>query len=432
MEALELMAYLDGELPRERAAAAATHLEECRECQALAADLRGASRELAAWQVDTPELEIGPRITVALEDYNRAQESNPKKYQARRRFLPRVHRAWLWSASGVIALLLLVATFGVHRVMDFNSLEHYNGPSSYYQSSAPSSRAPAPPPDTAGYDGSPKKIQPLSSVASEYTRADRIAPLSQSANGSLGRLERAPAAGKPRDLVLPTGPMVIHTAELSVVANDVDEARSKLEGILKRHHGYLGDLTTSGSADSARMLTATLQVPADQLDAAIGELKAMGRVESESQKGEEVSQQYVDLQARLGNARETEQTLLDILRHRTGRLSDVLEVEQEIASVRENIERMEAEKKSMEKQVAFSTVTMKVTEDYKQHVHVVPDSTSTRVRNAAVDGYETMVAGLINLLLFLVSAGPSILLWGAVLFFPARWAWKKWQKRNRI
>jgi len=93
---------------------------------------------------------------------------------------------------------------------------------------------------------------------------------------------------------------------------------------------------------------------------------------------------------------------------------------------------MEAEKKNMEKQVAFSTVNMKVTEDFKQHVHVVPDSTSTRLRNAAVDGYETMVAGLINVLLFFASAGPSILLWGAILFFPARWTWKKWRQRNRI
>lgn len=68
----------------------------------------------------------------------------------------------------------------------------------------------------------------------------------------------------------------------------------------------------------------------------------------------------------------------------------------------------------------------------KQHVHVVPHSTSTRLSNAAVDGYETMVAGLINILLFLASAGPSILLWGAILFFPARWAWKKWRQRNQI
>src|SRR5262249_36179844 len=237
---------------------------------------------------------------------------------------------------------------------------------------------------------------------------------------------------KTQGVTIPSGPMIIRTAELALTAPDFDQTRSKLEDILKHHHGYLGELSVSGAADAARTLSATVRVPADQLDVTIAELKKLGHVDSESQKGEEVSQQYVDLQARLANARTTEQTLLDILRHRTGKLSDVLAVEQEIASVREEIERMEAEKKSLEKQVAFSTLNMRVTEDYKQQVHVVPETTSRRIRNAAVDGYETMVAGLINVLLFLVSAGPSLLLWGAIFFFPARFAWKKWRSRNRI
>jgi hypothetical protein len=68
---------------------------------------------------------------------------------------------------------------------------------------------------------------------------------------------------------------------------------------------------------------------------------------------------------------------------------------------------------------------MKVSEEYKERVQVVPDSTSSRLRNAAVEGYKTMVSGLINLLLFLVSWGPSLLLWGAVLFFPLRWLWRR-------
>jgi hypothetical protein len=89
---------------------------------------------------------------------------------------------------------------------------------------------------------------------------------------------------------------------------------------------------------------------------------------------------------------------------------------------------MEAEKKTMEKQVTFSTVSMKISEDYKQPVHVVPDATSTRIRNAAVEGYETMVAGLVNVLLFLASWGPSLLLWGIILFFPARWLWRHRRK----
>jgi anti-sigma factor RsiW len=52
IEAEESMAYLDGELLMDRAATAAAHLERCRDCQGLAADLQGVSQRLRAWQVE--------------------------------------------------------------------------------------------------------------------------------------------------------------------------------------------------------------------------------------------------------------------------------------------------------------------------------------------------------------------------------------------
>lgn len=430
IDKLELMAYLDGELPRERAAAAAAHLEECDECQTLAADLRGVCQEMAAWQVELSELEINPRIVVALEDHGRAQEAAAKKRKPVWKLWSRKRR-WLVGGLATAAVLALVVAISTPNLMTVQHLPEFSA-------EWPSDRRSdySPPPSRTKATQQQEMLGDESRIAStaETYTYDSLNQL-QSNNGLL---QQSPTSApkhqenQARALVLPTGPMVIRTAVLALVSDDFDHARSKLEDILKRHHGYLGQLTAAGSQESARTLEATLRVPADQLDATISELKNLGRVDGESQKGEEVSQQYVDLQARLSNARETEQTLLDILRHRTGKLSDVLQVEQEIASVREEIERMEAEKKNMEKQVAFSTVNMKVTEDFKQHVHVVPDSTSTRLRNAAVDGYETMVAGLINVLLFFASAGPSILLWGAILFFPVRWVWKKWRQRNRI
>lgn len=408
IEELELMAYLDGELPRERAAAAVAHLDRCTECQTIAADLRRVSQELVAWQIEPSDLQINSSIEAALEDHQRAQESSPQKHRALPRFVPRVRKLWLWSVPAVTVILILVATFSVQRAPERPG----------DRSKAQQMTVPEAPPQLS-------KVPPTAdSVARETTsQADRNRTLrkhlaSPQPKGSLGYLE------------IPTGPMVVRTAELGINTKDFEQARSKLEEILKRHQGYLGDLNVSGSAESARTLTATLQVPADQLDSTIAELKKLGRVMSESQKGEEVSQQYVDLQARLANARNAEQRLTSLL-GRAGELSDVLQVEESIERVRENIERMEAEKKNLEKQVAYSTLSMTLTEDYKQ-VHVVPDSTSARIRNAAVDGYETMAAGLIGLLLFLASAGPSILLWGAILFFPARFAWKKWQQRNRI
>lgn len=225
------------------------------------------------------------------------------------------------------------------------------------------------------------------------------------------------------------GPMIIRTAQLSVITKEFDKARANLEGILKRHRGYVGELKAGGTTGSGRTLTATLRVPADQLDATLTEVKMLGRVESESQSGQDVTSQYVDLQARLANAHNTEQRLTDLLRNRTGKLSDVLQVEQEVDRVRGEIEQMEAERKNMANQVSYATLNATITEDYKAQLHVVPPSTSTRLSNAAVEGYRSMVDGVVSLALFMLSNGPSLLLWGAALFIPVRLVWKNVRRR---
>jgi hypothetical protein len=220
-------------------------------------------------------------------------------------------------------------------------------------------------------------------------------------------------------------PMIVRTAQLTLTTKDFDKARAGLENILKAHQGYVGQLSVSGPVGSGRTLDATLRVPADQRDAVMAELKKLGRVESESQGGEEVTSQYVDLDARLTNARNTEQRMTDLLRQRTGKLSDVLAVEVEISRVRGEIERMEAEKKTLVNRVDFATLNVKVEEDYKAQLQAVPDSTLTRFRNTAVEGYRSMIGGVINVALFVVAYGPSLLLWAALLFFPIRFAWRR-------
>ena len=219
--------------------------------------------------------------------------------------------------------------------------------------------------------------------------------------------------------------MIARVAGITLSTKEFDKTRAALEEILKRHNGYMGELKVSAPSDAGRSLTATLRIPAQQLDAAMAELKKLGRVEDESQGGEEVTQQYVDLEARLANGKHTEQRLTEILRQRTGKLQDVLKVELEIDRVRGEIEQMQAEKKELSKRVAFATLSTTVREEYFAKLQGTPPSTGSRFRNAAVDGYNTVVEGLIDVGLFLLSAGPSLLLWAAILFFPARWAWKK-------
>jgi hypothetical protein len=221
--------------------------------------------------------------------------------------------------------------------------------------------------------------------------------------------------------------MIARTSQLIITTKDFAKVRPGLDDILKRHQGYIGQLSTRG-ADNAHTLEATLRVPADQLDAVTAELKKFGRVDLEAQSGEELTQQYTDLEARLTNGRNSERRLTGILQERTGRLADVLDVEREIERVRGEIESMEAQRKSMANRVDFATISLTVREDYTAQLNMNPDSTFARFRNAGVEGYRTMLEGVIGLVLFLLSYGPTLLVWSAVLFFPARLAWR-WRSR---
>jgi hypothetical protein len=218
--------------------------------------------------------------------------------------------------------------------------------------------------------------------------------------------------------------MIAHTAQLTLTTTEFDKTRPALDDILKRHQGYFGELNINAPTGLGRTLEATLRVPANQRDAAIAEIKKLGRVESESQTGEEVTAEYIDREARLNNARNTEQRLTELLRQRTGKLSDVLAVQLEIGHVRESIERMQAEQKSLVKRVDFATLNVKITEDYKAPLQVMPDSILGRFRNSAIAGYRTMLDGIFSVISLLLSAGPSVLFWGVIIFLIIKFAWK--------
>jgi hypothetical protein len=214
--------------------------------------------------------------------------------------------------------------------------------------------------------------------------------------------------------------MVERRAEIVLTATNFDQARAGLDSIVHRHGGYTGSLTVSAPQGAPRTLDATLRVPADQLDTVLTELKALGRVEQESQNGEEVTAQYVDLEARLANARNTESRLTELLRERTGKLSDVLQVEEQVSRVRGEIEQMEAERKSLLNLVDFATVSVKLTEGSRRAA-----ATLERLRDAALDGWQSAGRGLFGAITLLLSYGPALVIWLVVLYFPVRLGWKK-------
>ncbi|HEY6305766.1 MAG TPA: DUF4349 domain-containing protein [Candidatus Angelobacter sp.] len=409
VEPEELMAYLDGELSPERAADAASHLEECTQCQKLAADLQEVSQMLMAWQVEKSKLGLTEDVAEGLNKPGSHKSAAINSGSWLNLLSPRHWPKPVWGLAIVALIAAVVLTPSLMR----RSMPRYGS-----EMAVPRTTAQHQDTIRAGQLG--LRATPPLAAPTPRPGAGALGKLLKDADADVDQVEEETS-----NVPTVNGPMIIRTAELEVFTKEFEKARSSVDEILKRRHGYVGELNVNTPTGSARSLTGTLRVPASQLDATLADIKGLGTTQKESQEGEEVTQQYVDLQARLANARHTEQRLTDILRERTGKLSDVLAVEMQISRVRGVIEQMEAQRKNMKNQVDFATVTLTVTEEYKEQLKAVPPSTGRQFRNAAVEGYRSLVDGIISVLLWLLSAGPTLLVWAAILFFPVRYLWKK-------
>ena len=376
----EVMGYLDGELQAERAAVVHAHMTSCDACQRLAGELRAVSREVTRWSVeDAPAAFTAPL--------------RPPSDVRSMRWFRFAWRPAVLAPAAAVAGVLLVAVFGPFRAA--RSVEIPVGPDSMVQR-LEESRSRAPAREREGQMGA------------VMGRPDGNA-------GSVGALAAEPSKG----------PMVTRTVTLRIVAKDFDSARPAVDRILRDVSGFVGQISASAARGSARSLTATLRVPADRLDAALAALKGLGQVVEESQGGDDVTEQAVDLDARLTNARNTEKRLTDVLQHRTGKVGDVLEVEREIARVRGEIERMDAERKNLARRVAYATVTLEILEERRADLDLGPLPVSRQFRNAIVDGFRGAFESALGLALFGARVGPALLLWGLVL------AWPVWLVRRR-
>ncbi|MGI9070404.1 MAG: DUF4349 domain-containing protein [Bryobacteraceae bacterium] len=396
----ELMAYLDGELTVERAAGVAAHLEHCRECQGLAADLQRVSRRLLEWQIEESSSVLQHWLAEAL------QAVEEPKTDTRRKGSYLLVRPWTWAAS-TAAVLILVGVM-------------------VWQTGSRESERLVIPHELAQSDGAePARLaQSMRAMLMESATSGAV-------GGVIGNVPQAAPAPPPEEAVQTGRPLIVRTAEMSITTREFDRTRPEVTRIVDAHDGYIAQLSMNSPSDHGRSLSATLRVPAGQLDRVFSELRKLGRIQSESQAGEEVTQQYIDLSARLKNARNTEERLTEILRQRTGKLSDVLAVEEQIDRTRGEIERMNAELKNLSNRITLATIQLQVSEECRQALRVDHSSTLGRIRNAAVEGFRGVIEGAIAILIFLLAYGPGLLILAVLVLFPGRALWKVVQQRTR-
>lgn len=156
--------------------------------------------------------------------------------------------------------------------------------------------------------------------------------------------------------------MLIRTGQASIEVTSVDTASAHIRVFVQQLGGYVANTTFQGGKNQIRSATLELKVPAARFNEVEAGLHSIGTVESVNVTAEDVGEEFVDVTARLANARKLEQRLLDLLAQRTGKLSDVLEVEKELSNVREGIERYEGRLRYLKTRAATSTMTVLIHE----------------------------------------------------------------------
>ena len=395
----DVMALLDGELSASEASAASTHVEECGQCAQIAKQLQRTSELMSTWKVTTISSKLETSVKDAATKGNASSELSKPGLFVRASFWDWKHYA---AMSGVAISLLLIAV----AILTPNLLRMRPVASEHVIAQ----RAELREYDRYGGAGSAGKLQRDDSPIA----ATLVSPRTKAVENVLKQNESAP--------------MIARVASLSILVKDFAASRSSLDATLARYHGYSAELNVSTTENSPRSLQASLRIPAPALSSALSDLKTLGRVERETQSGEEVTRQHQDLVARLKNSRDTEQRLREILQQRTGKITDVLKVEEEIARVRGEIEGMEAEQQSLEHRVNFATVELQVAEEYKALLNPPAPAISTRFHNAVVAGYRNVSETVLDILLFFTEYGPVIVLWLAVLGSPVLFFWQRYRR----
>jgi hypothetical protein len=221
------------------------------------------------------------------------------------------------------------------------------------------------------------------------------------------------------DSVTPS--MIIRNGNVSIEVDSLEIAITAVRTLASRLGGYIGNVTMNTGEYAVRSATLEVKIPSARFDDALSGLSPIGKVEHSSSTAEDVGEEYVDLGARMTNARRLEDRLVTLLATRTGKLEDVLAVERELARVREQIERFEGRLRFLRTRVATSTLSVTVHEA----APLVNPNPGTNVLGEAVRrmwrNFVTFIAFIISSLGVIV---PVVAIVAALL-----WWWRRRRPR---
>lgn len=197
---------------------------------------------------------------------------------------------------------------------------------------------------------------------------------------------------------------IISTAHLQLEVDNVPSTVNKITNITVQQGGFISGSSVSGYEDSKNGQV-TVRVPQKNFYAAIEQIEVLGTVKSKNLQGKDVTEQYIDINARLGNFKKQEERLQEILKM-ANTVKDVLEIERELNRVRGEIESLTGKLNYLDNSIEMSTITVNVNEP-------APFFEGWGITNAlkqSVNGFFDSISGLIVFTGFILPIAIYLLL----------------------
>jgi hypothetical protein len=227
---------------------------------------------------------------------------------------------------------------------------------------------------------------------------------------------------------LPTGPevttpaarLLVYHAEVRLKATSMPRAMSQLDSLVHRSGGYLSAAAETRADGEWRQVT-TIRVAPAQFRVLLNGLAGLGTIEEKKLSTDDVTAEHADVAARLQTKRAVAQQYTALLT-KAQKIKDILDIEEKLGSVREEIEATESRLKTLNNQIAYSTIELALYQPLPQSIPDAPVvSLGSRVVEAFYGGWQLLTSLLVD----------AITLWPLLLLGTGGWwVWRRRRSRR--
>ena len=210
---------------------------------------------------------------------------------------------------------------------------------------------------------------------------------------------------------------IIRNANLTMEVNSTTEAQQRVTSIAESHGGFVvtSESKQREDADPAKRtldIKLVVRIPATQFGVALEEIRKLANnLREENVTGQDVTEEFIDLEARIKTQRALELQFLEIMKQ-ARKVEDALEVQRQIADVRTDIEKLEGRKRFLENRASLSTITINI-EAPRPMVAVSTTGFGRELRDSvsdAIDVGSAVILFLIRFVIVMIPIGLFVLL----------------------